>query len=189
MGFELGRAVLLPALLLACSDASRSDAMNQTVNRSDFAQAVTNCRGCDFTVDWWARGGEPGPGYTSDKLTVVADAGGAEATYIKARFDPAFETGFRALRHTARLSRSEAEELLRAIGRNGLFDRHVAAEDRGDLADGIKETVSVTFPESSFSKTLIEAEPDDFAGAAELRDAISRRLEQAPGQDLNPRLP
>lgn len=161
---------------------------DQRSDRAGFADAVAGCRDCEFSVDWWTRGGEPGPGYTSDKLTVAAGKDAARATYIKTRFDPAFEGGFRALRFAGYVDRAEAERLLAAFDRDRLFDRRFAAEGRGDLADGVKDTIEVKLPSSTFAKTMVEIDDADLAEARKLRDALSARLEAAGrGEDLNER--
>jgi hypothetical protein len=155
-----------------------------------FQQSVASCgEDCEYTVDWWTRGGEPGPGYTSDKLTVTVANGFARATYVKSRFDPAYEGNFRALQYTSAINRSEADAFLRALEKDEAFSRYFAGEDRLNLADGIKDTVGVHFADQSYEKTMVESEAADLANAKVIRNGLAGRLEQAGrGTDLNRKL-
>lgn len=157
---------------------------------ADYAAAVAQCRDCDLSVDWWTRGGAPGPSWTSDKLTVVSHAGLTRATYIRARFDPAYDKNFRAVEYQAAVNRSEAESLVRALDGDGLFARRLAAEERGDLADGIKDTITVELDRRRFDKTVIAVEPDQLAQAAAARNRLVQIvMAAAKGRDLNARRP
>lgn len=153
---------------------------------ASFAEAVAQCRGCDYTIDWWTRGGEPGPGNTSDKLTVTTRDGFTRATYVTARFDTAYENNARAQEYSVSLNRPQADALLHALDGDGLFARTFEAEGRENLADGVKDTVRVEFARGRFEKTLVELAPDQLAQAVRARNALAAAItQQGPGRDLN----
>lgn len=176
------------AMLPSCSNAKDGSTMNET-RQSDYATALAQCRDCPVEVIWWTRGGEPGPGYTSDKLTITAREGLLTGVYVKTRFDPAYENSFRAIQYRDSLPRAAVEAMLVALRDDAVFDTHFKSEDRGNLADGIKDTLTATIDGKTFEKAMVATTPDEIARAKTARNQIAALLEQTrTPRDLSARI-
>ncbi|MBR0773396.1 hypothetical protein JQ543_12520 [Bradyrhizobium diazoefficiens] len=130
------------------------------------------------TFSWWSRGGEPGPGYTSDKLDVQIEKNGAGAhgTYIRARFDNSYEPPFLSEQYTSTVPEPLVRDLLAALERDKTYSLHFASEDRSNLADAIKDTIRLTVGEQSQEKTLYASESSELAASKAARNTIVRYL-------------
>ena len=125
---------------------------------------------------WWWRGGEPGPGYTSDKLDFEIQKNHADGTYIRARFDAAYEPPFLSEQFNAPLPEKLFRELLDSMNREKLFGSHFGSEDRFNVADAIKDTVSLTVGSASQEKTLYNSDASELRASKKARDAIAKYL-------------
>jgi hypothetical protein len=130
----------------------------------------------DFVLSWWVRGGEPGPGYTSDKLDVTLRHGSADGVYIRARWDPEYQGGFRSEAFSAALGGGEWRELLAALASGRLFGAHFASEDRADLADAVKETIELRAAGRLAAKTLYGSDKAELRPAKDQRNRLARLL-------------
>jgi hypothetical protein len=190
MAFRIALPLLIgaAAMLPSCSSAKDGSMMNET-RQSDYATALAECGDCPIQVIWWTRGGEPGPGYTSDKLTITAHEGLLTGVYVKTRFDPAYENSFRAIQYRDSLPRAAIEAMLVALRDDAVFDTHFKSEDRGNLADGIKDTLTATVDWRTFEKNMVATTADEIARAKTARNQIAALLEQARDQrDLSARI-
>ncbi len=108
------------------------------------------------TFVWWARGGEPGPGYTSDRLELtIADVNSAAtAKYIRARFDRAYEPPFLSEEFSAMVPAETWRAVLSSLEGERLFEAAFPSEGRSNVADVVKETFSITADGVTKEKTL-----------------------------------
>lgn len=103
---------------------------------------------------WWVRGGEPGPGYTSDKVEVRATEGSVIASYIRARFDQAYETSFRAEEFSGQIPLSLWANLRHSLKQETPFLTRFESELRSNVMDILKGTISVSINGQAEEKTL-----------------------------------
>lgn len=113
---------------------------------------------------WWVRGGEPGPGWTSDALEVRHAGGRVVALYTRSRtvFDNRMVS--RADEFEMEVRPEMLGELARMLLATGLFARTLAEEDDRGMRDILKETWELQRGVDRLAKTLYEPFP------AELED-------------------
>jgi hypothetical protein len=170
-------AVLMYCLALATGIVGRSVAMAESENHLAAQTGATAQQTTGLTTfSWWSRGGEPGPGYTSDKLDVQIEKNRAHGTYIRARFDPSYDPPFLSEQFTAWIPEQLSRDLLEALERDKAYSSHFASEDRSNLADAIKDTISLKVGERSQEKTLYASEISELAASKAARNAIVRYL-------------
>jgi hypothetical protein len=128
------------------------------------------------TLSWWSRGGEPGPGYTSDKLDIHIENNHAIGTYIRARFNTNYNPPFLSEQFTSSIPEQFFRDLLTALEREKIYDQHFASEDRSKLADAIKDTISLSVAGRSQQKTLYASEKSELATSKAVRDRIAKYL-------------
>jgi hypothetical protein len=128
------------------------------------------------SLSWWTRGGDPGPSYTSDKLDIAITDNVVSATYIRARFDAAYAPPFRSEEFAGNLPSTEWQSLFAAIDGDQMFDKHIPAEDRSDLADALKDTVEVVAKTGKRTKTFYELSDDEFVASRAARNNIANFL-------------
>ena len=107
-------------------------------------------------MSWWTRGGEPGPGYTSDKLDVVVSGRTISGTYVRARFDQSYDPPFKPEEFTGDVPDDLWHALSAAIDGEQIFARHLPAEDKADLADALKDTIEVVVDGQVTTKTMYD---------------------------------
>lgn len=129
-----------------------------------------------ITFSWWARGGEPGPGYTSDKLDLEINGQSIVGTYIRARFDANFDPPFLSEQFTSQVPEQLYRDLVEALENDRAFSSHFVSEDRSNLADAIKDTIRLTIGERSDEKTLYESDKSELAASKAARNAIVKYL-------------
>ena len=139
---------------------------------SRYESALKSLASGPLEIVLWSRGGPPGPSYTSDQLTISRQHGLITATYITARFDRRYDKNFRAIQYRATVSQQQIDEMLSAIQSDQIYDRHFAAEDRADRADGLKDSYTVTLNGTRFEKTVIQADDKEFAKTKAVRNTI-----------------
>jgi len=128
------------------------------------------------TFCWWARGGEPGPGYTSDKLDIEINDQRIVGTYIRARFDANYDPPFLSEQFTSQIPKQLYRDLVEALENDQVFRSHFASEDQSNIADAIKDTIRLTIGERSDEKTLYESDKSELAASKAARNAIVRYL-------------
>ncbi len=144
---------------------------------SELNQLIARCEpNCPLTFLWWTRGGEPGPGYTSDHLTITFEERRIAGAYIRARFDQTRDPPFKALQYDGDLPPAARAELMTLLVKETPFDRHMPSEDRDDLADAIKDTIQVVLAGRQFEKTLYQSNAAELAGLKAFRSKIARML-------------
>jgi len=166
--------VIICCLVFAPDLGERSAAMAENENHpatQTGATARTRAAGLT-TFSWWSRGGEPGPGYTSDKLDFQIEKNRAHGTYIRARFDTNYDPPFLSEQFTFSIPEQLCRDLLDALKRDKAFSSHFASEDRSNLADAIKDTINLTVGEQSEEKTLYGSETSELAASKAARNAI-----------------
>jgi hypothetical protein len=150
----------------------------ESAYRRDLSNALANpSSNGPITVLWWTRGGEPGPGYTSDKLELrIAQAGPAEGSYVRARFNKSYDPPFLSEEYSIYVPRELWLKLVQAIGEEDLFDTKLPSEGRSDIADAIKETIRIEIGKRSYEKTLYLSEPNELIRSKEALNQIVRFL-------------
>lgn len=125
---------------------------------------------------WWERGGEPGPGYTSDELECSIQNGKARGTYTRARFNQEYDPPFLSEQFSSTVPENLCRGLLDALARENLFSKHFSSEDQSNLADAIKTTIHLSVGGRVEEKTLYNAGPSELAASKDARNLIVKYL-------------
>lgn len=144
-------------------------------NRTDEQARLSAAEG-PIVFSWWDRGGEPGPGYTSDKLECNVQNGSARGTYIRARFNQDYDPPFLSEQFTSTLPENLCRALLDALNRESAFSKHFASEDQSNLADAIKSTIQLSIGGHVDEKTLYNSTPSELAESKNARNVVVKYL-------------
>lgn len=132
--------------------------------------------GRDIAFSWWARGGEPGPGYTSDKIEIRAAENAIHGSYIRARFNDDYEPPFLSEEFSALIPQSLWQRLRSALSQDNPFGIHLPSEDRGNVADILKETISLSIGGHVTEKTVFGSGPEELPSLKSARNEVAQYL-------------
>lgn len=125
---------------------------------------------------WWRHGGEPGPDWLSDQISLTVAGGQATGQYIRARNAPRPPFPTSAEEFTGSVPAALAERLFRAIFAIQLFERSLPAETRGGLADAMQQTFDLNVGSTHLSKTLFEPSPEELGDLGPACEAVASHL-------------
>jgi hypothetical protein len=125
----------------------------------------------------WQHGGGPGQGFTSDQLELELHGDrSVTGTFVRTRFDLAYEPPFLAERFTGAVPRKDAEALLALALGGPLFEREHAAERDPRIGDVMKEEWDLSRGAVHAHKTFFgERFPVEYAT---IRDACHELMAQ-----------
>jgi hypothetical protein len=112
---------------------------------------------------YWVRGGDPGEGFTSDKLDVKCEKQDCNMVYIRTRFDEQLSPPYLSEQFSSVLPLSKASDLLKMVFCSDLFRRDFPAEVKPPVADILKESWIFSRLEMHVEKTLFEPFPETLA--------------------------
>jgi hypothetical protein len=171
-------SLLIVCLALATGFGARSMIMSENEGQLVAAMSATSPAQNQgpVTLGWWSRGGEPGPGYTSDKLDLQLQGNHARGTYIKARFDREYDPPFLSEQFAYTVPERLWRDLFEALEREKAFATHFVSEDRSNIADIIKDTIALTAGQRSQEKTFYGSEKTELPASKAARNAIAQYL-------------
>lgn len=157
-------ATLRLALAIACASLLNGDeALQDNRPASTGSEPAAAPRSAPVQMSWWTRGGEPGPGYSSDKLELAVAGETVTGTYIRARFDASNDPPFKAEQFTGDVPPAAWDKLRAALDDERVFGRHFPSEDQADLADALKDTVELSTAGQTRTKSFYGLPDADLA--------------------------
>lgn len=141
----------------------------------------------DLQIEYWDRGGPPGPGYESDQLILKVDRGRPVVLHTRARFDGAFDPPFRAEERIAPADLAAARALCRSLAELDLLGTTFPEEKPIAVGGATKITVTVREGKSEIARTYHDHLPARLAPLKALVQAHIDAASQAVPRELNRR--
>jgi hypothetical protein len=114
-------------------------------------------------IEYWDRGGPPGPGYESDHLVFKTDAGRPVEIYTRARFDRGFNPPFRAEEYVHSLDGAAFRAVCAQILASDVFGTSFDEEKPVPIGDVTKISLTLRSGNGELSKLFYQRIPDRLA--------------------------
>jgi hypothetical protein len=138
-------------------------------------------------IEYWDRGGPPGPGYESDQLVLKVDQGRLVALHTRARFDGAFEPPFCAEERTCAADPAAVRALCHALADLDVIGTSFPEEKPIPVGGATKITVTVREGSTEVARTYHDHLPARLAPLKALVQAHVDAASQAVPRQLNRR--
>lgn len=138
-------------------------------------------------IEYWDRGGPPGPGYESDQLVLKVDGGAAVAIHTRARFDGAFDPPFCAEERICAADPAAVRALCRALVDLDVLGASFAEEKPIAVGGATKITITVREGGSEVAKTYFDHLPSRLTPLVALVRAHLALASAAVPRELNRR--
>src|SRR5882672_3634148 len=126
---------------------------------------------------FWVRGGDPGEGFTSDKLEVQCEKELCEANFVRTRFDEEYSPPYLAEQFTGHLSLQDVTDLLKLAVGSSLFRKEFPSEKKPPIADILKETWVLSKEGIQLQKTFFEPFPEDLVAIRKICNDLMAKIE------------
>ncbi|MFO0762287.1 MAG: hypothetical protein U0359_37960 [Byssovorax sp.] len=139
----------------------------------------------DLQIEYWDRGGPPGPGYESDQLVLKVDRGAQISVHTSARFDGTFEPPFRAEERICPADPAALRALCRALADLDVLGTSFPEEKPIPVGGATKITITVREGTTEIAKTYYDHLPARLAPLVGLVQAHVRAASQAVPRQIN----
>ena len=146
------------------------------VLREFYEQQPVELFRASWHLNWWKRGGEPGPDWLSDNIDLVTIQGRTKGQYIRTRNAPMPPFQSQAEKFTGEIPPEIAVKLLQTLFIQRIFERTFPSEQRINLADAVSQTFDLTLENMHLVKTLYEPDIADLGDVAYICDAVAEHL-------------
>lgn len=179
---ELPLLALGPTLVWAMGIFGDTDARRLS-NRLEDAARTGDLGG--LQIEYWDRGGPPGPGYESDQLVLAAERGATLCTHTSARFDGTFEPPFRAEERTCPADPAAVRALCKALADLDVLGASFAEEKPIAVGGATKITITVREGSTEIAKTYYDHLPARLLPLVALVRAHIAAAQQTAPRQLN----
>lgn len=126
---------------------------------------------------FWVRGGDPGEGFTSDKLDVNCEKERCEANFVRTRFDEQYSPPYLAEQFAGHLPLEDVTNLLKLAVCSSLFRKEFPSEKKPPIADIQKETWLLSKEGVELEKTFFEPFPEDLVAIRKICNDLMTKIE------------